>query len=153
MCRGSARTKTFRITTISPKPITRPRIGDENSGTRILPAKVAHWTAPVPADAHAAPIRPPISAWLLELGIDNRQVIRFQEIAPSKAAERTVDPFPRTSLSSTIPLPIVPATAVPNTIAPTKLAVADRRMAYSGLIARVATEVAMALAVSWKPLM
>ena len=45
------------------------------------------------------------------------------------------------------------ATAVPKTSAPTKLAVADRRIAYSGLSARVATDVAMALAVSWKPLM
>jgi hypothetical protein len=37
--------------------------------------------------------------------------------------------------------------------APTKLAVAESTMACSGLRARVETEVAIALAVSWKPLM
>ena len=52
-----------------------------------------------------------------------------------------------------MPLPIVPATAVPKTSAPTKLAVADSTIACSGLSARVETEVAIALAVSWKPLM
>ena len=80
-------------------------------------------------------------------------MIRFQAIAPSSAAARTVAPLPRIMLSWTIPLPIVLATAVPNTRAPTKLAEADRKIAYSGLSARVATEVAIALAVSWKPLM
>ena len=107
----------------------------------------------MPAAAHAAPISPPIKAWLLELGIDNRHVIRFQTIAPMSAAIRTVDPFPRIRLSWTILLPTVVATATPKTRAPTKLAVADSRIAYSGLIARVATEVAIAFAVSWKPLM
>ena len=52
----------------------------------------------------------------------------------------------------TKPEAIVWATAVPVN-APTKLAVADRMIAYSGLSARVDTDVAIALAVSWKPLM
>ena len=38
MWRGLARTKTLRMTIIRPKPIARPRIGDENNGTRILAA-------------------------------------------------------------------------------------------------------------------
>ena len=138
---------------MNPNPISRPSIGEETSGTSTLTAKLPHWTAFGPAEAQAAPIRPPIRAWLLELGIARAHVIRFQLIAPSSAAARTVAPLPRTMLSWTIPLPIVLATAVPNTRAPTKLAEADRKIAYSGLSARVATEVAMALAVSWKPLM
>jgi len=85
--------------------------------------------------------------------MESRHVIRFHAIAPMRAAIRTVDPSPRIRLSLTILLPTVEATATPNTSAPTKLAVAERRIAYSGFIARVATEVAIALAVSWKPLM
>ena len=54
--------------------------------------------------------------------------------------------------SSTRPLPIVFATAVPAN-APMKLNDAAMRIAWRGLSARVATEVAMAFAVSWKPLM
>src|ERR1035437_2820123 len=92
-----------------------------------------------PAEAIAAPIRPPTRAWLLELGIARAHVIRFQAIAPKSAAARTVAPFPRIMLSWTTPEPIVVATAVPKTRAPTKLAVADRRSACSGLRARVDT--------------
>ena len=47
---------------------------------------------------------------------------------------------------------MVAATAVPIS-APTKLATALSAMAWSGRSARVLTLVAMALAVSWKPLM
>ena len=54
--------------------------------------------------------------------------------------------------SSTRPEPMVLATAVPAN-APMKLNAAAMRIAYAGRRARVATEVAMALAVSWKPLM
>ena len=51
-----------------------------------------------------------------------------------------------------IPDAIVFATAVPVS-APTKFAVADMRIAWVGRRALVETEVAIALAVSWKPLM
>ena len=54
--------------------------------------------------------------------------------------------------SSRCPEAIVLATAVPVS-APTKFAVADMRMACVGRSARVDTEVAIAFAVSWKPLM
>jgi len=33
----------------------------------------------------AAPITPPMSAWLLELGIPTRHVMRFQVMAPTSA--------------------------------------------------------------------
>ena len=54
--------------------------------------------------------------------------------------------------SSTMPAPIVLATAVPAK-APMKLNAAAMSSAYCGRRARVATQVAIALAVSWKPLM
>ena len=54
--------------------------------------------------------------------------------------------------SLTRPAPIVLATAVPAN-APMKLNAAAMSTAWRGLSARVATEVAMAFAVSWKPLM
>ena len=88
-------------------------------------------------------------AWLLELGRPTRQVSRFQAIAPIRADATTTW---SASVWSTSPDPIVFATAVPES-APTKFAVADSRIACSGLSARVDTEVAIALAVSWKPLM
>ena len=143
----------FSSSTMNANPIASPRSGDETSGTRTLPAKLAHWTASAPDDAQAAPIRPPMRAWLLELGMASAQVMRFQVIAPSSAAARTMAPSLRIIWSWTMPEPIVPATAVPKTSAPRKFAVADSRIAYSGLSARVDTEVAIAFAVSWKPLM
>ena len=51
---------------------------------------------------------------------------------------------------STIPLPIVVATAVV-TNAPARFATAETSTAIRGESARVETEVAMAFAVSWKP--
>ena len=75
--------------------------------------------------------------------------MRFQVIAPSSAAATTVCVV---VASSTRPLPIVFATAVPAK-APMKLNEAAMRIAYWGRRARVATDVAIAFAVSWKPLM
>jgi len=69
-----------------PNPMSRPRIGEVISGNSTLPAKLPHCTAFGPAEAQAAPIRPPIRAWLLELGIARAHVIRFQAIA--RAAPR-----------------------------------------------------------------
>src|SRR5437763_713207 len=56
------------------------------------------------------------------------------------------------SAGGTIPLPTVEATAVP-VKAPTMLRTPAISTAVPGASTRVATEVAMALAVSWKPLM
>src|SRR5437588_419742 len=56
------------------------------------------------------------------------------------------------SAGGTIPLPIVVATAVPVN-APATLRTPAMSTAVPGASTRVATEVAMALAVSWKPLM
>ena len=87
-------------------------------------------------------------AWLLELGRPSHHVSRFQTIAPMSAAA-TIACVVLASLTS--PAPIVLATAVPAK-APMKLNAVAMAMAYAGRSARVATEVAMAFAVSWKPL-
>ena len=75
--------------------------------------------------------------------------MRFQAIAPRSAAATTACVV---EASSTSPDPIVLATAVPAN-APMKLNDAAMRIACCGRRARVATDVAIAFAVSWKPLM
>ena len=99
--------------------------GEVTSGIRTLLTMPSMLRAPTPAATIVAPMSPPIRAWLLELGMPRRHVIRFQAIAPISAAPTTawvvVD-------SSTMPAPIVLATAVPAN-APMKLnaaAMSDR---------------------------
>ena len=119
-----------------------------NSGMMTLfqiPARLS-WSAPAPTIV--APSSPPISAWLLELGRPSRHVMRFHTIAPISAAI-TMAWVVLSSL--TRPAPMVFATAVPAK-APMKLNEAAMRMAYCGRRAFVATDVAIAFAVSWKPL-
>ncbi len=77
------------------------------------------------------------------------QVMTFQMIAPMTPARTTI--WVRFSALA-IPVPMVLATLV-NAIAPAKLRVAAIMMAAFTESARVETLVAMALAVSWKPLM
>ena len=109
------------------------------------------WTliAPNPAATMVAPSSPPMSAWLDELGRPSHHVMRFQVMAPMSDAATiawvVVSSFTR-------PAPIVLATAVPAN-APMKLNAVAMSSACCGRSARVATEVAIALAVSWKPLM
>src|SRR4051812_45969033 len=100
-----------------------------------------------PEAISVAPSKPPMSAWLLDDGIPWRHVIRFHVIAPISAAATTVVVD---VASLTRPDPIVLATAVPAN-APMKLNAVAMMMALRGESARVATDVAIALAVSWKP--
>src|SRR5688572_11271880 len=102
-----------------------------------------------PAVASAAPHKPPMSAWLELLGRPMYQVNRFQMI-PLASAQATVVALIKEV--STRPEPIVLATAVPIS-APIKFHEAESRIACRVESALVATLVAMALAVSWKPLM
>src|SRR5207248_4706441 len=88
-------------------------------------------------------------AWLELDGMPRYQVIRFQVIAASRAATTASS---LACFGSTRPAPTVLATAVPVT-APKKFSAAAIRIAWSGVSTRVAITVAMALAVSWKPLM
>ena len=69
-------------------------------------------------------------------------------IPPARPAATTVSV---TSLVSTRPLAIVAATASERN-APTRLSTPDKATATRGLSAPVAIEVAIALPVSWKPL-
>src|SRR6267154_2915198 len=78
------------------------------------------------------------------------QVMRFQAMAPSRPARMTVA---STTAMSTRPLPIVFATAVPNTKNATKLKTPAHTTAADGDSTRVDTTVAIEFAASWKPLM
>src|ERR671921_1821131 len=78
----------------------------------------------------------------------SHQVRRFQVIAAMSAAATSC--WVATS-GGTIPRPTVGATAVPDT-APTTLRTAAMLTAWPGERTRVATDVAIALAVSWNPL-
>src|SRR5690606_7944364 len=121
--------------------ITMPRIGKTQPDGMI---------AAVPALAIAAPANPPSSACDDDDGNPKYQVIRFQLIAPSSAAHSSVGV---TTVGSMSPLEIVLATAVPTMNAARKLNDAAHATATPGDSTRVATTVAIELALSWKPLM
>ncbi len=80
-------------------------------------------------------------------GRPSHQVSRFQTIAPRTAASTV---FGVARPVSMMPLPTVFATAVV-TNAPARFAMAAISTASRGESARVETDVATALAVSWKP--
>ena len=106
-------------------------------------------TDPKPDLATAAPTIPPTRACDDELGRPRYQVSMFQKMAAMSAdATRLLV----TKVGSTMPLPMVLATAVVRK-APAKFRVADSRMAWRGERTRVDTTVAMALAASCMPLM
>ena len=91
---------------------------------------------------------PPISACEDDDGRPNHHVVRFQAIAPINPAKTVSSVI---EVESTMPLAIVAATASDRN-APTKLSPEAMTTATRGDSARVDTEVAMAFAVSWKPL-
>ena len=84
-----------------------------------------------------------------EEGSPKYQVIRFQEIAPSSPASTTTSPW--VPLGGEMTSETVWATFWPRS-APTKFMTAAIISAIRGVSARVDTEVAIALAASWKPL-
>ena len=124
-----------------------PTTGETTIGMRTLSTTPVHFT--IPTAARVAPIRPPMSAWDDDEGSPNHQVMRFQAIAPSSAA-RTTTRLASASGSSTIPDPTVSPTPVPRN-APSRFIAAARTTAARGVSARVDTDVAIALAASWKP--
>src|SRR5208282_4919688 len=83
------------------------------------------------------------------VGNPSVRVMRFQIIAPRRPARST---FSFTISMCTIPLPMVPATAVPKTNAAMKFQKAAQRTARKGVKTRVETTVAMELAASCQPL-
>ena len=107
-----------------------------------------HCTACPPACASIDPTTPPISACDELDGMPSNQVSRFQMMPPASPANTTVSV---TSLVSTRPLAIVAAT-LSDRNAPTRLSTPDSATAMRGGSAPVAIDVAIALPVSWKPL-
>src|SRR5699024_7762336 len=130
-------------------PTAKARIGDRISASRIL-INPLNLTAPKPADTMTAPVIAPMMAWDELLGIPKYHVSKFQMIAANNAARMTVVPSSNTN-GSAIPLVIVCATPV-NVRAPMKFIVAASKMALLGVNAFVETDVAIAFAVSWNPL-
>src|SRR5437764_5940536 len=126
----------------------KPSKGESASPWKVLVSPL-NWIAPRPADAIPAPTIEKTSAWLELDGMPFHQVSRSQTIAERSAA---ITSSCVASSGATIPLPTVVATAVPVS-APTTLSTAAISTATPGASTRVATEVAIALAVSWKPLM
>ena len=129
-------------------PRTTPTTGDSTIGRMTLSTMLPHCTTPPEAN-RVAPTRPPNRACEDEDGMPKYQVIRFQAIAPRTPANTTprlASPVGRL----TSPSPTVFATFAPR-CAPTKLPSAAMMRAILGVSARVDTEVAMALAASWKP--
>src|SRR5690242_15060022 len=125
----------------------RPTTGDRNIGMMTLSTTPFHRTSVPPASA--APTRPPNRACEDEEGSPKYQVIRFQTIAPIRAAKRM--PIPVEPLGVAIrPSLTVLATPEPRK-APARFITAAMASAARGVRARVDTEVAMALAESWKP--
>src|ERR1700722_14103755 len=113
-----------------------------------LDANPCHLTAWPPAAAMVEPTTPPISACDELEGIPKNHVSRFQAIPPARPAKTTVSV---TSLVSTNPLAMVAAT-LKERKAPTRLRTPDIATATRGDRAPVAIDVAMALPVSWNPL-
>ncbi len=122
--------------------------GERSPGRTTFSQTPSHWMTSQPAAAIAAPEMPPISAWLELDGSPRNQVTRFQLIAPTRPASTTLSV---TASGSTMPVAIVAATAI-ETNAPAKFRTAASATAVRGVSARVETLVAIALAVSWNPL-
>src|SRR5882757_818450 len=137
--------ETIATSTIANRKPTR---GDSTIA-RIVFVSPLQTAAEKPAFAIPPPTRPPISACELEDGIPSPQVIRFQTMAPTRAAKIT-----RASMieGSMIPVPMVCATCSPNTLKATKLKNAAQNTAYCGRSTRVETMVAIELAASCSPL-
>ena len=112
-------------------------------------SKLMEWK---PMPTTAAPIRPPNRACEELDGRPLSQVIMFQRTAPMRPAKMMSGVMWIPSDPSRISPPeMVLATSVDRN-APTRLSTAARATAVLGLIAPVAMGVAIALAVSWNPL-
>lgn len=145
---GLDRRKIHWIAVMTRNASANPTIGDTTIGMTTLSRMPVHLT--VLADAMAAPTSPPISACDDDDGRPNHHVMRFQTIAPTSAASTTSSPL-SPSGASMMPLPTVCATPVPRN-APMRFIDAAMSRAARGVSARVDTDVAMALAASWNPL-
>src|SRR6478609_45917 len=122
--------------------------GATMAGSTILLITTEKFTPEAPAPISTAPMRPPNRAWEELDGNPSNQVTRFHRIAPTSPAKIMVGV---TSASFTIPPEMVFATSVDRN-APATFRIAAISTATFGFNAPVATEVAIALAESWNPL-
>src|SRR3954451_9628776 len=136
------------MTTIAIAATVKARIGATMPGTSTFSISPSPKTADGPSATKAAPTTPPISACEELDGRPSHQVARFHAIAPIRPANTTVVVI---AAGSTMPLATVAAT-FNEMNAPAKFRIADIATAVRGDIARVDTDVAIAFAVSWKPL-
>src|SRR5919202_3334239 len=145
---GKARANRFSSTTMTRNAAAKPSSGENTRPWNVFSSPPT-WITFQPAPATPAPTRLKISAWLELDGSPRYQVTRFHTMAAISAETTSV--WVETS-GGMMPLPTVVATAVPDR-APTKLRTPAISTARPGDSTRVATTVAIALAVSWKPLM
>src|SRR5882757_2479520 len=135
-------------TAVATSATTPATTGDSTRGSSTLLATLENWMASDPAYTQVAPISPPNSACEELDGRLSSQVSRFQTIAPSSPPKITTGVI---LASFTRPPEIVLATATERK-APTRFRAPASRTATLGRNAPVAIEVAIAFAVSWKPL-
>src|SRR5437867_999595 len=133
--------------TIIPRPTTRPMTGASGMNSTIL-RKLPTLTIDHPALATPAPTNPPMRACDDEVGSPKNHVITSQAIAPNSAPNRTAS----LTADGLMVLPMVLATATPNTRNATKLNEAAHITANRGDSTRVDTTVAIELAESCQPL-
>src|SRR6478735_8606605 len=122
--------------------------GASSAGMSTFAATPVQMTPDVPTAASTEPTTPPMRACDELDGRPRSHVSRFHVMPPTRPASTTSSVM---TFASTRPLAMVAATASDRK-APTMLRTADRATAVLGLRARVAMEVAIALPVSWKPL-
>ena len=134
---------------ISKKARVKPANGEITIGISTLSTIVCQCTV-APA-AMAAPPSPPMSACDDDDGRPSHQVVRFQMMAPSRPHITMVRPCSGAKPSVLMVSLTVWATFCPSR-PPTKFITAAMMSATRGVRARVDTEVAIALAASWKPL-
>ena len=101
--------------------------------------------AATPANAKAAPTKPPNKAWDEDDGRPKSQVVRFHKIAPVRPAKTNSGPISIPSLIKETEIAL--ATAVERN-APTKFMMAAIKTAVFGFKAPVAIAVALEFAVS-----
>jgi hypothetical protein len=127
-----------------------PTSGESTIGTTTF-SRITDQCTVMPA-ARPTPMSAPMRACEDDDGIPSHHVMRFHTMAPMTAARTMTRPLcPDASVMSMMPLPMVWATSVPS-MAPTRLNTAAMIRAARGVSARVETDVAMAFAASWKPL-
>src|SRR3954452_24315023 len=144
---GRARRNSQRMTNMSRSAPKNPTTGETTIGMTTFLTIVSQCT--VVPDASAAPTNPPMRACEDDDGNPKYHVTRFQAIAPATAANTTTSPCDVSGASMMLPTVLATLT---DTSDPARLKTAASARAARGVSALVDTDVAIALAASWKPL-